>query len=71
METEKFYKFRKQLVPVLRTKVHELKKIGITNVSKQDIWNNMVYAKWKNEKEIGLSEKANDILSLKEEQNET
>ncbi|MDE5587093.1 MAG: post-transcriptional regulator [Bacilli bacterium] len=70
MGNEEFYKLRKKMIPVLRTKVHELNKVGIQNVTGQEIWNYLVYAKWKNMKEISLSEMTNDILSLCVEQKE-
>ncbi len=70
MGNEDFYKLRKEMIPVLRTKVHELNKAGIQNVTDQEIWNFLVYAKWKSMKEISLSEMANDILSLCVEQKE-
>ncbi len=59
------------MTPVLRTKVHELKKTGISNVSEQQIWNYLVYAKWQRESKSSISEMANDILSLEVEQEET
>ncbi|MCI8589027.1 MAG: hypothetical protein HFG40_05175 [Bacilli bacterium] len=71
IETEAFYKMRKKMTPVLRTKVHELKKTGISNVSEQQIWNYLVYAKWQRESKSSISEMANDILSLEVEQEET
>lgn len=58
------------MIPVLRTKIHELNKVGILNITDQEIWNYLVYAKWKSMKEISISEMANDILSLCVEQEE-
>lgn len=55
------------MIPVLRTKIHELKRTGISNVSEQDIWNYLVYAKWKDANNLTISEMTNDILVLEVE----
>lgn len=55
---------RRKMIPVLRVRVHELKKLGIYHIREQDIWNYLVYTKWKNAKDLTLAEMANDILSL-------
>ncbi len=55
---------RKKLSPVLRTKVEELKKNKIYHISEQEIWNYLVATKWKNKKELYLSEMVDDILKL-------
>lgn len=71
MENHKIYNLRKKMLPVLRTKVHELNKTGIPNVSMDEIWKFLVAAKWKDMEDISLSEMANDILSLNVEIKET
>lgn len=57
-------KLRKKLSPVLRTKVNELRKNGICNITEQEIWNYLVVTKWKNKEELYLSEMVDDILKL-------
>lgn len=64
MESHKIYNLRKKMLPVLRTKVHELNKAGIPNVSMDEVWQFLVQAKWKDMEDITLSEMTNDILSL-------
>ena len=71
MENHKIYNLRKRMLPVLQTKVHELKKTGISSVSMDEIWKFLVDAKWKDMEEISLSEMANDILTLNVEIKET
>jgi len=71
MENSKIHSFRKKMLPVLKTKVHELDKKGIPNVSMNEIWQFLVYAKWRKMDDISLSEMANDILSLNVEIKET
>ena len=71
MENHKIYNLRKKMLPVLRTKVHELNKVGISGVSMDEIWKFLIDAKWKNMKEVSLSEMANDILTLNVEIKET
>lgn len=56
MESHKIYNLRKKMLPVLRTKVHELNKAGISNVSMDEIWQFLVQAKWKDMEDITLSE---------------
>lgn len=57
-------KLRKKLSPVLRTKVNELRKNGIFNITEQEIWNYLVLTKWKSKQELYLSEMVDDILKL-------
>lgn len=71
MESHKIYNLRKKMLPVLQTKVHELNKAGIPNVSMDEIWKFLVQAKWKDMEDITLSEMTNDILSLNVEIKET
>lgn len=71
MESHKIYNLRKKMLPVLQTKVHELNKAGIPNVSMDEIWKFLVQAKWKDMEDITLSEMTNDILPLNVEIKET
>lgn len=47
--------------PALRTKKHELKKLGYL-VSEADIWNYLTSSKWINSINLTLSEMVNDIF---------
>jgi len=71
MENHRIYNLRKKMLPVLKTKVRELNKTGIPDVSMDEIWRFLVHEKWKNMEDISVSEMANDILSLNVEIKET
>lgn len=49
------------IVPALRTKKYELKKLGYL-VSEADIWNYLTSSKWINSINLTLSEMVNDIF---------
>ena len=51
-----------KLLPVLNTKVNEMKLIGISHISEKDIWN---YQKerWINSHNLIFSDMVNDILN--------
>ena len=52
-----------KLVPCLNSKVKELKKFGIDNITKEDIWNYLIRNVWKDSIPF-LSDMVNDILKL-------
>lgn len=64
---ESAFELRKKMLPVLETKVNELKRIGITYITAQEIWNYLADTKWKFAEGLTLSEMTNDILSLEVE----
>jgi len=53
---------RKRLLPALRVKVREIKKLGIRYINENDIWNYLVDNKWKNGNNLYLCDLVNDIL---------
>lgn len=53
----------KKLGPCLNSKIKELNRVGIDNVSKKDIWNYLKKFKWKNDEPF-LSDMVNDILNV-------
>lgn len=53
----------KKLIPCLNSKVKELKRAGIENVTKEDIWNYFIRDKWKDSVPY-LSDMVNDILKI-------
>ncbi len=52
-----------KLVPCLNSKVKELKKFGIDNITKEEIWNYLIRNGWKDSIPF-LSDMVNDILKL-------
>ena len=52
-----------RLTPALESKVNEFKRIGITYIKKEDIWNSLIQIKWKNVTGLTLSEMVDDILN--------
>lgn len=63
------FKFRtleelyRRLLPAFNTKVADLKRQKIYNVSEIDIWNYLKTYYWRNKKDLTLGEMVNDILS--------
>ena len=49
--------------PALRTKKSELDKLGFSYISLQDIWAYLAETKWKNGKDLMLSDIVDDILN--------
>ena len=49
--------------PALRAKVEEFKRLGYSNVKDYDIWNYLIFEKWKKEKGLMLSDIVSDIMN--------
>lgn len=49
--------------PALNAKIVEFKRLNYSNIKKEDIWNYLVEAKWKQGKDLMLSDIVNDILN--------
>ena len=49
--------------PALTTKRIELERLGYSNIENIDIWKYLVEAKWKNAKDLTLSDIVDDILN--------
>ncbi len=54
--------------PALRTKKSELDKLGFSYISLQDIWAYLAETKWKNGKDLMLSDIVDDILKVNNEE---
>lgn len=54
----------KRLLPAINTKLTELKREGITNIEKLDIWNYCVNNIWKNKRDLRIYEMVDDILNI-------
>ena len=53
-----------RLTPALRTKELELKRNGINYIKKEDIWNYLKGAKWKDASNLLLHQMVDDILNI-------
>ena len=51
-----------RITPALYSKCEELKKMGISHITKKDIWMYLVENEWKNKKELELFDIVSDIL---------
>ena len=56
----------KRLLPAMKTKVSELKLIGINYINEEDIWNYLRINKWNKSKDLTISECVDDILNTSE-----
>lgn len=52
-----------RLVPAMNTKVNELKLVGVTYITVDDIWNYLKTNKWSKSRDLTLSECVDDILN--------
>ena len=57
----------KRLLPALNCKVRELNKVGIKNITKEDIWNYLLKVKWTSSVGLSLGEMVDNILNLDRE----
>lgn len=57
----------KRIRPALRTKVKELLKNNIMYVKEEDIWNFLVDNRWKESKNLELSDIVDDVLNIENE----
>ena len=53
-----------RVLPALRAKVEEFRRLGYSNVKVYDIWNYLIFHKWKNETGLMLSDIVNDIMNV-------
>lgn len=53
-----------RIKPALTSKKNDLKRIGITFVKEEDIWNYLKETKWVNTIDLSLSEMVSDIFNL-------
>ena len=52
-----------RLLPAMKTKVNELKLVGINFITVDDIWNYLKKYKWSKSRDLTLSECVDDILN--------
>ena len=57
-----------RLLPAMKTKVDELKLVGINYITELDIWNYLKNNKWNKSKDLTLSECVDDILNTSEKE---
>ena len=57
----------KRLMPALNCKVRELKRLNISYVKKEDVWNYLLKVKWESITGLDLSTMVDDILNLDNE----
>lgn len=53
-----------RVLPALKLKVKEFKRLGNSNITCLDVWNYLIYSSWKSGKNLMLSDIVNDILYL-------
>lgn len=53
-----------RVLPALKIKVKEIKRLGNTNVTCLDVWNHLIDNNWKSGKNLRLSDIVNDILCI-------
>lgn len=58
----------KRVHPALNVKVSELKRKGYENIKDIDIWKCLTKLKWKNSKNLMLSDIVDDILNIDEQE---
>lgn len=56
-----------RLTPAMDTKVNELRLVGISYITVNDIWNYLRQYKWCKSKDLTLSECVDDILNTSDE----
>ncbi len=56
-----------RLLPALKSKYSEMKRMGYEYIKIEDIWNFLKETKWKKGKDLELFDLINDILNAEEE----
>jgi len=64
MEFKSIEELKQRLKPALESKVQDLKYKNINTVDEEGIWNYLKEIKWKNAKNLNLSDMVNDILKF-------
>ena len=54
------------LMPVLRARIDELKRLNLNNIKEIDVWDYCKNKKWLNKKELDVYTMVNDILNIDE-----
>ena len=63
-ETKTVHKWKKQIGPVLKSKVDELHLMGYERATEDELWNCLVKKVWKGEPEKRLYEIVQDVFHL-------
>ncbi|MCA0969966.1 post-transcriptional regulator [Halobacillus litoralis] len=63
-ESKSVHKWKKQIDPVLTSKVEELRMMGYERVTKEEVWHCLVKKVWKGEPEKRLYEMVQDVFHL-------
>lgn len=53
-----------RVLPALKIKVKEIKRLGRSNITCLDVWNYLIETNWKSGKNLMLSDIVNDILCI-------
>ena len=53
-----------RVLPALKLKVKEFKRLGNSNITCLDVWDYLIYSSWKSGNNLMLSDIVNDILYL-------
>ena len=53
-----------RVLPALKIKVKEIKRLGKSNITCLDVWNYLIETNWKSGKNLMLSDIVNDILCI-------
>ena len=53
-----------RVLPALKLKVKEFKRLGNSNITCLDVWDYLIYSSWKSGENLMLSDIVNDILYL-------
>lgn len=64
MEFETIEELYRRVKPALQSKLNEVYRLGYLYMKEEDIWNALRDTKWKNTKNLSLSEMVNDILNV-------
>ena len=63
IEFENVKQLYNRLLPALRTKKEEMKRVGITYIQEEDIWNFLKEKKWKKANDLSLYDMVSDVLN--------
>lgn len=64
MEFETLDELYRRVRPALQSKLQELYRVGYLYIKEEDVWNALRDTKWKNTRNLCLSEMVNDILNV-------
>lgn len=56
-----------RLLPALKAKKEEMRRLGINYIKEEDIWNYLKEIKWKKANNLSLYEMTSDVLNIENE----